>query len=578
MPNLTGRLPASGTGTVGIVPGVVGASDANDLASVEEANDANPFIELGLTGLKRAAGYVDEEFLPELKGRKAVQIYREMGDNDAIIGTLLFALVYLLRETPWTVEPAGPGAEDAKAAEFLESCMTDMSHSWSDFIAEALSCMQYGWSWHEVVFKRRIGPYEKDPKKRSQYTDGLIGWRKIPIRSQESMQRWVFDENNETTGMVQMAAPDYATRTLPLERSLLFRTGIHKGNPEGRSILRTSYRSWFYKKRFEEHESIGVERDLAGIPIVKLPASYIRAKQGTDQYKMAQAMKTLVRSVRRNEQEGIVFPQDFDDETKQALFSFELLQSGGARQFSTNEIITRLEQRILMTCLADFILVGHEETGTYNMHADKRGIFNTSLNVTIRSVADTINRHAVPKLFEKNGWRPAKLPKFKPSDVDAPDLAQLGAFLAQTAGIGFTWGPDPNMERFMRSAAGLPELSKPEFAREKILARRTEATRMYETQTAELAAKQQLAQAKAASEQLASGEHTPETAMVSAQAGQEQAQSDADAKQAPKDEKRTQEAHETTIASQKADTKSKYAEIAANRQAAKAKTKPKAKK
>jgi hypothetical protein len=39
---------------------------------------ASPMIELGTTGLKRSAGYINEEFLPALKGRKAIQVFREM--------------------------------------------------------------------------------------------------------------------------------------------------------------------------------------------------------------------------------------------------------------------------------------------------------------------------------------------------------------------------------------------------------------------------------------------------------------------------------------------------------------------
>ena len=32
--------------------------------------------------------------------------------------------------------------------------------------------LPYGWSWHEIVYKRRLGPWEKDPKKRSKHTTG----------------------------------------------------------------------------------------------------------------------------------------------------------------------------------------------------------------------------------------------------------------------------------------------------------------------------------------------------------------------------------------------------------------------
>ena len=53
--------------------------------------------ELGSTGLKRSAGILDEEFLPQLQGRKLIQILREMSENDPIVGALLFAMDKLLR-------------------------------------------------------------------------------------------------------------------------------------------------------------------------------------------------------------------------------------------------------------------------------------------------------------------------------------------------------------------------------------------------------------------------------------------------------------------------------------------------
>jgi hypothetical protein len=256
-----------------------------------------------------------------------------------------------------------------------------MSHTWQDFISEVLSMLIYGWSWHEIVFKRRIGPWETDPKRRSKFTDGQIGWRKLPIRSQETMLRWIFDDSGDTTGMVQIAPPMYRTVPIPMDRSLLFRYRQYKGSPEGISMLRGAYRPWFFKKRIEEFEAIGVERDLAGLPIAKIPAEMLRASPGTEQAKNVEVFKKIVRSVRRNDQEGMVWPMAYDQETKQPLYSFELLGGGGSRQFNTSEIIQRHEQRILMTVLADFILVGHEGSGSYSMHLDKTGIFRTSLNI-----------------------------------------------------------------------------------------------------------------------------------------------------------------------------------------------------
>ena len=121
---------------------------------VDEApKRVSPLIELGVTGIKRTSGYIDEEFLPALRGRKAVRVYREMSANDSMVGALLFAIDKLVREVDWKVVPANQDEEAVNASEFLESCKDDMSHSWDDFIGEVLSMLTYGWSWHEIVYK-----------------------------------------------------------------------------------------------------------------------------------------------------------------------------------------------------------------------------------------------------------------------------------------------------------------------------------------------------------------------------------------------------------------------------------------
>lgn len=249
-------------------------------------------------------------------------------------------------------------------------------------------------------------------------------------------------------------------------------------------MLRNAYRPWYMKKRLEEFEAVGVERDLAGLPIVKVPAEFLRAKPGSEQAKIIESFKKMVKSVRRDEQEGIVFPVAYDQDTKQPLYSFELLTSGGSRTFNTDQIIRRYEERILMTVLADFILVGHQSTGSYSMHLDKTGIFRTALNSVAEMIADTLNRYAIPRLFSINGWKPAELPKIVPSDVDAPDLNQLATFMSAMAGTGITWFPDGDLENFVRDVARLPKLDDDEVELRRQMQLRDEASRFAEANTA----------------------------------------------------------------------------------------------
>jgi hypothetical protein len=149
-----------------------------------------------------------------------------------------------------------------------------MEHTFNDHIGELMSELGYGWSLVEGVYKLRMGD-SADPSKRSKFNDGKIGWRKMSIRSQDTILEWKFDDaTGEVVGAVQYDPWSGSSATIPLERALLLRTTANKGNPEGRSILRNAYRPWFMKRRIEEIEAVGIERDLAGLPLTYAPMEW----------------------------------------------------------------------------------------------------------------------------------------------------------------------------------------------------------------------------------------------------------------------------------------------------------------
>jgi hypothetical protein len=76
-----------------------------------------------------------------------------------------------------------------------------------------------------------------------------------------------------------------------------------------------------------------------------------------------------------------------------------------------------------------------------------------------KAIADTLNRYAVPRLFAVNGWKLDQLPRFEPTNVDPPDLAQLAAFISATAGAGMQWLPDTELEKYVREIARIPEMT-----------------------------------------------------------------------------------------------------------------------
>lgn len=400
------------------------------------------FSEIGRTGLQQYSGYVTEEFLRELTGDRGRRVIREMLANDPVINAMFFAIEMLVRQVTWTLEPAtlpdgsiSDSPKDLEIRDFFQGALfEDMSTSWKDTLSEVLSFLPWGFSWHEIVYKRRTGESD-DPTVNSRFIDGRIGWRKWPIRSQESLSRWQFDPNGGIQAMVQ-TTPDYQTATIPIEKSLLFRTTSHKNNPEGKALLRACYRPWYFKVKIENLEGVGIERDLAGLPVMQIPAEYLGETATPNQKAIASYCRDIVTNVRNDEQGGLVYPSDPYEGTNIPQFEFSLAGTGSRRLFDTDKVIARKNQEILMRLMADFIILGHEKVGSFALSSNKTNMFGTALGAWLDSISEVINRHAIPRLGRLNGMPMEAMPKLKHEDIEAIDLKELGEFLKNLALAG----------------------------------------------------------------------------------------------------------------------------------------------
>ena len=411
---------------------------------------SNDSKEIGRVGQRRYGGIFYEEFLSELRGRKGAEVFTEMSNNDETIGAILFAIEMLVRQASWNVEPGGSTAKDREAAEFVKSCMDDMQQTWIDTISEILSFLTYGWSFHEIVYKRRMGR-TKDNRTSSKYDDGLIGWMKLPIRSQETLYQWEYDDQDNLIGMTQMPPPDFGLITIPMNKAMLFRTRSRKDNPEGRSILRTAYRSWYFKRRIQEIEGIGIERDLAGLPVITTPEGMdIWDKDDEDMNAIRTGLEAMVKNIRRDSTEGLVLPFGY---------TFELTSTGGSRQFDTNSIIARYDTKISQTVLADFIQLGHESVGSFALSSDKTNLFSMAICAFLDIICQTFNSQGIPALIDINGDHFAGVtdyPRLTHGDIEDVDLATVATFIKDMTSIGVII-PDESLEDYVRQLGKLPK-------------------------------------------------------------------------------------------------------------------------
>lgn len=414
--------------------------------------------EIGVTGLKKNFGLINDDFLTELNGLKGIKTYKEMLNNCAIVGAINYAMTSLIENVKFTTEPADNSSQAKADKEFVDSCFEDMEVSFDAFISQVVSMFTYGFAPFEKVFKMRKGK-NTDPKLNSKYSDGLIGWRKFALRSQDTLYEWNIDNNGNIISMIQEDPNTFERKDIPFEKLLLFRTSTEKNNPQGVSPLRRAYRSWYFKKNIENIEAIGIERDLAGIPVAKLPAECMGPDASAEKKAVYDNMKKILKNLKNDEQASICIPSDADEQGN-PFYSIELMTTGGTRTFDTDKVIRRYEQRIAMTVLADFILLGHEKVGSFALSSDKTDMFATALGSFLKKITGEINSNAIPEIFKINGMEREVYPKLIHGDIESVDLDILGRFVTSLANAGIIIAGDPESEQYLKDQAKIPSTKK----------------------------------------------------------------------------------------------------------------------
>lgn len=425
--------------------------------------------ELGVTGINQFSGYILEEKLKQLSGPRGMETFREMSDNDALVGAICFLFEMILRKVDWTMRPASEDPAAVEVAEFVDSCRIDMEHSWESLISEILSMIPFGWSSHELCYKRRLGPDQVDPLSRSQYNDGMIGWQKIPIRAQETLNRWSFNPDGTYNGWWQWPPQGGAEIYLPMEKLLHFRTTSKKNNPEGRSLLRNAFTSWFRKKEMERIEAIGAERDLAGFPMMYVPPEILDPKAPPEVKAVRAAYEKILKNLRNDEQTSLILPAVFDA-NKNRLVEFMLMGTGSRRLIDTGAVIQRYDRAMAMSVLADVILLGHEKVGSFALASSKTDLLVYGMVALLDEIQSVFNRFGIPRLLRVNAIDPSLQPTLEHGDLEKDDVAVIAPAVAQLIAAGGIIPGGEEDENFLRKLVGMPPALTSQLA--KFLARK----------------------------------------------------------------------------------------------------------
>lgn len=408
------------------------------------------FKELGIS--KAAEWSLSGEELEqqtELQGMSGIQTWDNIR-KDHTGAAIIAGLTLPIYRSSWDVEPASNKAIDQQPAEFLHQCMHDMSHSWTAMIVDAATLFPFGWAWLEQIMKPRLGLKSggRDAA-RSKYNDGRIGWRKIVLRPQTTIVSWKIDEHGGIQAVDQSIPKKPQPVTIPIQRSLLFRTTTEGNKPEGESVFRAAWRPWRQRRRLEIVEGMGLTRNLAGLLQVTLGPNATTRDEAGNQSDEAKAEKLI---------------QDaFEDRVMGFIQSKDLavgLMDGprGTNYTALGRAIIRKDTEMARASLAHFITLALQERGSYALAKDESDLFLMAVMAYLDSMVEVIQRFAVERLFRLNVFPGiTELPQLYATAVYKPDIGELADAINNLAGATVLT-PDDTLEAYIRELAGFPEL------------------------------------------------------------------------------------------------------------------------
>lgn len=406
-----------------------------------------PTHELGTTGLRRGRGRsgVDSDFLPQFSSLSSrTKLYHEMASNNPTVGASLHAIKSLITRAPLIIEASGDKPRHKKAAEFVQRVLTPaMVRELLDMAVSAM--MVYGFAVSEIKMAK----------------DKETGWYapvKFAPRAPRSILDWVWNDTDDSpVAFIQQDWANGHELTVPMSRCMHFR--VSRGdddNPEGVSLLRPAYSSHFFMKRLQEVEAIGLERDLSGLPLIRLPGEMLDPGATADQKAALATFQTLLKDIRRDSSEGIIIPSDMD-ENSNPYFSVELLSVSGNRQVNVSGVIERYAKSIAQTTLTEFLYLGVSggATGSFALADSKTSLFTLSLRAILDAVADQLRGRVLGMVAAANGLDPELMPDVRFGAVEPPDVDLLAQFVERLTRSGFDLS-DPATEESLREAASLP--------------------------------------------------------------------------------------------------------------------------
>lgn len=404
-------------------------------------------VESGKVGTTIFNGYISldyNELWRTLSSR--CTLVQQMVDSDATISAILSAIKDPIRSAKWFVEAASESPEDKEMAEFCSFMMFEnLCGGFDNFLAEALTCLEYGFSLFEKIYTVK---------------NGRIVIDRFAPRLQSSISRWNIGSepwvDGHPTGITQQINGTDDTKTaeskgngiaynptIPWNKLTRFTFRGSGHNYEGISILRPVYQHWFYKDLLYKIAAISAEKFGVGTPYAMVKGAMSSADKAE--------LEDMLANMRSNEQGYAILGENV---TKVGILTPE--GSGNADQISM--LIAHHDKKIYDSVLTGFLNLASGDGGSNALSRDLSSFFLRGEQAIVALICGVINE-AFKEVIYLNFGVKKKYPVLRSSDIGDISLDESIAAIALAREKGLiSWGDQD--ETKVRETLKLPSLSK----------------------------------------------------------------------------------------------------------------------
>ena len=403
----------------------------------------------------------------------SIKTFQEMRKNIAIASALNAVQIIALRVGRY-VEPYDQTPTHAKRAKFVDEALgvsrdnNDMTHSFDDFLREAMSMNIFGFSVHEKVFRPRLNKYG------SKHDDGLWGIKRLPIRPQTTIEKFEMDKKNrDVLGVYQKTKNNSGSFTIqslvtkknvqgkfiPRNRFLLFKADSENGSPLGLSPLANAYDTWRELQKYKDLENIASSKNLNGLPVLYMPSEHMVDDPNDIEASTAyKAIKDGLTKVGNGQQQGMILPSDREEYSGGGgkLYELDLKSVSSSNITSISNIIQRLTNEIYQCLFADVLQMGNERGGNSNLASAKTSFLTYLVENRIKEIFTVINSDLIPQWFEMNGWDKNKTPQLRYKQLKEVDISTFAKAIQQTKATN-SIAITPKNINYIAEQLGLPE-------------------------------------------------------------------------------------------------------------------------